>query len=134
MFPGHLPERGVAPAGASPGWPHCSALRAGPARAVADRVGGAVSGEAGGLEEGLASDPVGVAGEDDRAVPQVGEEQGRDGVVVGDEVALGVAVGRPEDLVEVREPDPAGPRAWSMRSRPLRTVRRSRRPSWASRG
>jgi hypothetical protein len=35
----------------------------------------------------------------------VGEQQRRDVVVVGDDVALRHALGRPEDLVEVRETD-----------------------------
>ncbi len=51
--------------------------------------------------EMLAADAVGVADEHDRAVREVREHHGRDGLVIGAEVGLGVAVVGPEDLVAV---------------------------------
>ncbi len=76
------------------------------------------------LEERLAVDAVGKAREHDRAVAQVRQQPVRDAAVVLDHVALGVAVGGPEHLVEVREID----RAWRARGRQLRPARPARRP------
>ncbi len=60
-------------------------------------------GELGGvlLEEGLPRDPVGVAREDQGAVAEVGQEIRRHRLVVGDEVGLGIAFRRPENLFRV---------------------------------
>jgi hypothetical protein len=54
----------------------------------------------------LAVDAVGIALERQRPAGEVGEERRRDARVVGDEVALGEAGLRPQDLVEVRELQP----------------------------
>ena len=55
------------------------------------------------LEEALSGDAVGIAREHHRPVVQVGQEPRRDRAVVLDQVALGVSLLGPEDLVEVAE-------------------------------
>ena len=55
------------------------------------------------LEEGLARDAVGIARHHQRPVAEIRQQPGSDGAVVGDQVALGVAVLGPEDLLEVGE-------------------------------
>ena len=57
------------------------------------------------LEEGLAGDPVGIAREHERAIPEIGEEQRGDALVVRHQVAFGVAVGGPEHLLEIGQLD-----------------------------
>src|SRR5262245_32616815 len=57
------------------------------------------------LEERLSLDPVRVAGHHERTIAQVAKDPGGDRPVVRDQVSFGVSVLRPEDLLEVREPD-----------------------------
>src|SRR5204862_5320122 len=67
-----------------------------------------------------------VAGQDERAVGQVRQEEWRDVPVVVDQVAFRVAVFRPEDLLEARELEP--PRSLGAgRRRRRRRLRASRR-------
>ena len=60
------------------------------------------------LKERLAADAVWIPREHHRPVLQVGQEPRGDGAVVLDEIAFGVALLRPEDLVEVGELHLAG--------------------------
>ena len=62
------------------------------------------------LVERLAVDPVGIAGEHDRAVLEIRQEPGRHRPVVLDQVALGIAFLGPEDFVQVRQLDFSGRR------------------------
>ena len=57
------------------------------------------------LEEGFALDPVRVAREHHGAVAEIGQEPGRDRLVVRDEVAFRVSFGRPEDLLGLADLD-----------------------------
>ena len=57
------------------------------------------------LEEGLAGDPVGVAREHEGPVTEIRQDQRRHAIVVGHQIALGVALGGPEDLLEIGQLD-----------------------------
>ena len=57
------------------------------------------------LEEAGGRDAVGMAMERFRPVLQIGEDEGRDGPVVGDHVSLCVSVFRPEHLIEIGQVD-----------------------------
>ena len=56
------------------------------------------------LEEALAVDAVRIARQHQRPIVQVRAQNRPDRLVVREQVALGVAVGRPEDLLQVAEP------------------------------
>ena len=58
------------------------------------------------LEERLPRDPVGVTGQDQRAILEVREEERRHRLVVCDQVAFCVPLGWPEDFSQVRESHP----------------------------
>ena len=62
------------------------------------------------LKERLPRDAVGIARHDHRAVLEIGQQPGRDRAVVLDQVALGVAVLRPEHFLHVGELDLTGRR------------------------
>src|ERR1700680_4706048 len=57
------------------------------------------------LEKALALDSVGIARQHHRTVLQIGQHPSRDSLVVVDQIALGIAFGRPEDFVGVRDVD-----------------------------
>ena len=58
------------------------------------------------LEEKLAGDAVGVTLEREWPVFEIGEQQVRDGIVIIQQIAFGVAFGGIENFVEVREFQP----------------------------
>src|SRR5262245_55689948 len=64
------------------------------------------------LIEGLAVDAVRVAGEEDRTVGEVRQDERNDGVVVSDQVAFGISVGGPEYLFQVGELDGRSRLCW----------------------
>src|SRR5437016_12225884 len=80
------------------------------------------------LKEGLAADPVGEAREYEGPVPEIGQDERRDAIVVRDQIALGKAVGGPENLFDIGQLDgrllvAALGRGWSRRNCRLSIVR-----------